>query len=856
MSDDLSAAIRMLQARSADKRWILQKMNEFEDFQTQLRGSNKINQTSRSIRDRDAARKILNDDLCKYVAKTPQYEAGTTSLQTFLQRLRSRLEELGLDENDKMESEMLDADLNSIVETAQQNVHATLHGPVATWISGHDVDVWTGRKKQALQTLSSRVQDLGYGDPFSMLVLARSTFTQGLDTELHKLQEVLEGECRVLRRQAGDKEPTKSVHHSLRVLEQALTQAFDACNSKTGLEQNKGTIEELHRFIFTGMQHPDCTTLEMTIEKLGQYRDCTEDLRHFQSRLARPKPGANRQDIENEIQMCQNIIEGTDARLLGETIRYERSMLLRFAGDHYPELLHDETWQTKIGITSPEYLGISKCGLWLSEARIADFEVIQQLSLHEGRYVALVRDVDGQEIVLKRFSLADPKMTAQFIRQAEALSRIHSNHVIQIAGIFVDTSVDGITFGCVLMPYYRRGDLSRWLADNLHANDETRKRLAIGILNGVREVHQHGHVHCDIKPANVFLSENLTPVLGDFDGVQEVDRTISRNLQGTPRYLAPELMQEGSRHTTPMVDMYSIGVLLEDLFPNPSEATVDLITSLKQPEPSQRPSADEALSHRAFNTASVPSKTCILCLDDDASALSGVSCGNGHFVCEDCLSRAVQSATELQSSVHVSDNGAMECSVEGCGSSFHGTDIAQHVSSDIFEALIVIVRERAARRAEKIVEERMQAMMLLDSLTRDAERHLKFIRDRILSTCCPHCHAVFSDFEGCCALKCSNSECKYYFCAWCLDYPTTSTQECHQHVATCPGNVSRDQDPFYPESFECVEEAWRGLRAKRIHKYWENNIPEGDVREMVRGKLTPLLTADIVGPGFVLPNDD
>lgn len=73
------------------------------------------------------------------------------------------------------------------------------------------------------------------------------------------------------------------------------------------------------------------------------------------------------------------------------------------------------------------------------------------------------------------------------------------------------------------------------------------------------------------------------------------------------------------------------------------------------------------------------------------------------------------------------------------------------------------------------------------------EKKVDFLIDHLFILKCPKCSNSFDTFTGCFSLQCCN--CNTNFCAWCLEYCTDNTDECHHHVLHC--HKSMVSDSYY-----------------------------------------------------------
>ncbi len=79
------------------------------------------------------------------------------------------------------------------------------------------------------------------------------------------------------------------------------------------------------------------------------------------------------------------------------------------------------------------------------------------------------------------------------------------------------------------------------------------------VATGLNAMHQHGFVHCDIKPNNILISKSGPIKIIDLGQSCKIG-TIKTRIQGTPDYIAPEQVKR--RPLSPKTDIFNLGATM------------------------------------------------------------------------------------------------------------------------------------------------------------------------------------------------------------------------------------------------------------------------------------------------------
>lgn len=202
-------------------------------------------------------------------------------------------------------------------------------------------------------------------------------------------------------------------------------------------------------------------------------------------------------------------------------------------------------------------------------------------TLKEGRlYLA---EKSGKRFVLK---------TAEGARGLELLKREYEI-ALRLQHPFIASAIgweESTPIGpAIVIEYIRGRNLSAFLKEK--PSMQTRRRIFSQLLEAVGAMHRQSIIHNDIKPENILITEADNDVkLIDFGFADGDAHIMEKGLGGTRQYASPELLE--NRETDARSDIYSLGILLDEVFPGRYGRVVRRCT---QADPARRYQSAEAL---------------------------------------------------------------------------------------------------------------------------------------------------------------------------------------------------------------------------------------------------------------------
>ena len=219
--------------------------------------------------------------------------------------------------------------------------------------------------------------------------------------------------------------------------------------------------------------------------------------------------------------------------------------------------------------------------------------------VHRGRDVFALKTIETR-FLADEDNLAEPR----FAQEVRILKRVRHPNVVRLFDFGFAQHPLGYRMAFLVMERLRGQPLSSVLAAEKRLTTARALGIAAEVAAGIKGLEASGVIHRDVKPANVFVTEDDRVVLLDFGlarGSGFTRLTRAGQVIGTLAYMSPEALR--GEEVDSRTDVYAVGVLLFEMLmgappfagKSPTAVLRRIETGLKWPsgEPPMSPAVTE-----------------------------------------------------------------------------------------------------------------------------------------------------------------------------------------------------------------------------------------------------------------------
>lgn len=157
-----------------------------------------------------------------------------------------------------------------------------------------------------------------------------------------------------------------------------------------------------------------------------------------------------------------------------------------------------------------------------------------------------------RRVIIKRLQVGIAER--RLLDEQKALAKLRSKHVVQLFDI-IELSDRGKSEKAIVLEFIdgKNLEVASFKAGRDYLN------VLWQIACGLKDIHDAGVIHRDIKPNNIRVDKEGVIKIIDFGLARSHDDAKTRNIIGTPVFMAPELWKDQTVSFDHSIDVYAFG---------------------------------------------------------------------------------------------------------------------------------------------------------------------------------------------------------------------------------------------------------------------------------------------------------
>ena len=147
----------------------------------------------------------------------------------------------------------------------------------------------------------------------------------------------------------------------------------------------------------------------------------------------------------------------------------------------------------------------------------------------------------------------------RFISEARTLAKFKHHNIVRVLSVFTENNT-----AYMVMEYEHGEPMDALLKNRNTIEEEKLKSILMPMLDGLEQIHKEGFIHRDIKPPNIYIRTDGSPVLLDFGSARQSLGIQTQTLTAmvSPGYAPFEQYTSKGDKQGPWTDIYGLGATM------------------------------------------------------------------------------------------------------------------------------------------------------------------------------------------------------------------------------------------------------------------------------------------------------